>query len=295
MNNNKVCLLGATSFVGECLLPVLVDKGMDVVAFSRRKMLQAELGVEWRVVGDNPISLTTDLEGEENLGLWLCVAPIWVLPDYFDLMKSCGAKRVVALSSTSRFTKSDSSSPEEQRLARQFSEGEARLQTWAEHNGIEWVILRPTLIYGLGRDKNISEIARFIRRFGFFPLLGNAQGLRQPVRVQDVSAACMAALEMPAAANHAYNISGAETLEYCEMVRRIFIALGRKPLMYKVPLWFFKIAVTLLRVLPRYRHWKAAMAERMNSNLAFDHGDAAKDFGFAPKPFTISAEDILGR
>ena len=63
------------------------------------------------------------------------MVPIWVLPEHFLVLEASGARRVV---------------------------------TWAKSRGIEWVILRPTLIYGLGRDKNISEIARFIRRFSFF-------------------------------------------------------------------------------------------------------------------------------
>jgi hypothetical protein len=42
-----------------------------------------------------------------------------------------------------------------------------------------------------------------------------------------------------------------------------------------VPLWAFRLAVTILRRLPRYRQWSAAMAERMNRDLVFDHTDAA--------------------
>ena len=96
------------------------------------------------------------------------------------MLERYGACRVVALSSTSRFTKDDSSDPEEQAIALRLADAEARVQAWAASHGVEWVILRPTLIYGLGRDKNIAEIARFIRRFGFFPLFGKAKGLRQP-------------------------------------------------------------------------------------------------------------------
>ncbi len=72
---------------------------------------------------------------------------------------------------------------------------------WAASHGVEWIILRPTLIYGLGRDKNIAEIARFVRRFGFSPLFGKAKGLRQPLHAQDVAGACIAALDAPDAAN----------------------------------------------------------------------------------------------
>jgi hypothetical protein len=47
-------------------------------------------------------------------------------------------------------------------------QGEENLKAWAESKGVEWVILLPTLIYGHGRDKNISEIIQFIRRFSDF-------------------------------------------------------------------------------------------------------------------------------
>ncbi|MCA8457937.1 NAD-dependent epimerase/dehydratase family protein [Burkholderia multivorans] len=220
------------------------------------------------------------------------MAPIWVLPDYFPLIEASGARRVVALSSTSRFTKVGSGDTAENAVAAKLIESEARVQAWAEQRGIEWVVLRPTLIYGQGRDKNISEMARFIRRFGFFPLLGSAQGLRQPIHAEDVAAACVAALQTPGAANRAYNLSGGETLAYREMVARVFAALGRPARLVIVPLWAFRLAVAMLRCLPRYRHWSAAMAERMNRDLVFDHAEAARDFGFKPRGFALTAKDL---
>jgi nucleoside-diphosphate-sugar epimerase len=180
----------------------------------------------------------------------------------------------------------------EQATAAKLIDGETRLQAWAESRGIKWVILRPTLIYGLGRDKNISEIARFIRRFGFFSVLGEAKGLRQPIHAMDVAGACLAALQGSAASNRAYNISGGETLAYRDMVARIFMALGRLPRLLTVPLWVFRLAVTTLRCLPRYRQWSAAMAERMNHDLVFDHADAARDLDFKPRAFALAAEDL---
>jgi nucleoside-diphosphate-sugar epimerase len=223
---------------------------------------------------------------------WICVAPIWVLPDYFALIEASGARRLVALSSTSRFTKVGSGDAAENATAAKLIEGEARVQAWAESRGIEWVVLRPTLIYGLGWDKNISEMACFIRRIGFFPLLGRAQGQRQPVHAEDVASACLAALQATGAANRAYNLSGGETLAYRDMVARVFAALGRPARLVTVPLWAFRLAVVMLRCLPRYRHWSAAMAERMNRDLVFDHADAARDLGFKPRGFALTAEDV---
>ena len=107
-----------------------------------------------------------------------------------------------------------------------------------------------------------------------------------------LAAACVAALQASAAANRAYNISGGETLAYRDMVARVFVTLGRPARLVTVPLWAFRVAVAMLRRLPRYRHWSAAMAERMNRDLVFDHTDAARDLGFRPRGFALTAGDF---
>lgn len=283
-------LLGARSLVGECVIPLLIHEGRQVFAFSRAASeRETESGVTWLYLGPFPSAHSLEIRD------WLCVAPIWVLPHYFPMLEACGARRVVALSSTSAFTKTASSDPAEIATAARLAEGEARLRTWAESGGVEWVVLRPTLIYGLGRDKNIAEIARFIRRVGFFPLLGKAMGLRQPVHAEDVAGACVAALKSPLAGNRAYSISGGETLPYREMVGRVFDALQKRPRLVTIPLVIFRMAVACVRLFPRYRHWSAAMAERMNRDLVFDHTDAARDLGFAPRAFRLAPEDVARR
>lgn len=282
-------MLGASSLVGGFVLPLLRADGWQVVAFSRQPMANLD-GMEWRLLSPDPSASLP--RGERATKYWICVAPIWVLPDYWPLIEASGAQRVVVLSSTSRFTKVRSHDTAENAIAAKLVESEARLRAWAESRGIEWVVLRPTLIYGQGRDKNISEMARFIRRFGFFPLLGGAQGLRQPIHAEDVAVACIAALQAPDAPNRAYNLSGGETLTYREMVVRVFAALGRPARLLTVPLWSFRLTVAILRSLPPYRHYSAAMAERMNRDLVFDHADAARDLGFKPKGFALTAEDV---
>lgn len=294
MSERVVGVIGATSFVGHALLPALTQKGDRVIAFSRRDIRQSEANITWYKYSrkQDVIVDHQQVAAHGVIAEWICVAPIHVLPHYFELMQACGVKRVVALSSTSRFTKSQSLDVKERRMASRLTDVEWQLQKWAEKNGIEWVVLRPTLIYGLGLDKNVSEIIRLIRRVGFFPVLGSAQGLRQPVRVEDVAQACIAALEIPAAANRAYNISGAETLTYREMVGRIFEALQRKPYLVTVPLGLINVVVKVLRVLPRYRDWNVAMAERMNQDMVFEHADAARDLGFNPQPFNLTSQDF---
>lgn len=289
MDNKRVGVFGATSFVGECLLKNLTNAGWHVTAFSRKKEYQATQGIDWQKI---PADLNEPLPEIDSIPYWICVSPIWILPSYFEYFEKNGIRRILALSSTSRFTKDASSDISEQSLARRLADAEECLEKWAERKGIEWIILRPTLIYGLSKDKNISEIARFIRLFKFFPVLGLAQGLRQPIHVEDVANACFLAFSSSGIANRAYNISGADVLSYREMVMRIFIALNRRPRMFTVPLGVFRFAVACIRGIPRYKHWSVAMAERMNRNLVFDHSDAEKDFGFHPRKFQLRIEDV---
>lgn len=154
------------------------------------------------------------------------------------------------------------------------------------------MIIRPTLIYRLGLDRNILTIANLIQRFGFLPLLGDAHGLMQPIKVEDVASGFASGLSKPNTASRAYNISGEEILTHRAMVERIFSALGIRPRFLTVPLWAFNVVALALRPWPRFRHLKSAMVERINQDMVFDHADATRDLGFTPRPFHPGGEDL---
>ena len=285
-----VGVLGASSFVGRCVLELLTQAGRPVVAFSRKPAGRVDAGVQWR-------SLTEGVKGQrhqmqaEMITCWVTVCPIAAVPQYFDMMQNLGVQRLVALSSTSRFTRADSSSPLDTALAAQFAESEAAIEAWAMAHQVQWIVLRPTLIYGLAQDKNISDIVRFVRRFGFFPLMGRATGLRQPIHAQDVAGACVAALSSQVS-NRAYNLSGAETLPYRDMVKRVFQALQRPARLLPLPAIFFAATIAVLRFLPRFKKWSPSMAQRMNRDQVFDHSDATRDLAFKPQAFVLADSDL---
>lgn len=283
MENKSIGVIGASSFVGQNILPLLEKSDWNVVAFTRQQNKKNVNNIEWRQL----YSVVHMPKDGEIIPFWICAAPIWVMHEYFDLLKAHKVKRIVVLSSTSRFTKEDSSDFAEQAIALKLAENEERLQTWAEEQGIEWVILRPTMIYGQGKDKNVAEIARLIQRWGFFPILGKGRGLRQPVHVEDVAKACEAAITVPVIKNKAYNLSGDETLSYKEMVSRIFIALDKKPHFVHFPRWVFGLSLLGLRFLPRFKKWTVAMADRMDRDLVFEHKDATTNLGFTPRTFQL--------
>ena len=286
---NTVAVVGATSMVGQVLLSQLAQSGRHVIAYSRkpRENTKPSPNIEWR-----EMPLQGKDEKLEVILDWIWLAPIRILPNHLEFMRKAGAKNVVAVSTTSRFTKIDSSSDAERKFVEELIYAEEKLQSWSAENKAAWTILRPTLIFGLGLDKNINVIARFISRFHFFPILGRGNGLRQPIHVCDVATACKAALESNNARNRAYNISGAEVVSYREMVKRVFETLSIRPRFLSIPLWLFAAGMASVRILPPFRTWSSAMVERMNHNMEFDHAEASRDFDFKPRGVVLNREDV---
>lgn len=283
MVEKRVGLIGGASFVGERLHRLLEKNGYLVTVFSRRG-------------GNDTLPLTEaaviPLGEIEN---WVCLAPIWTLPENCHLIENHGGKRLVALSSTSRFSKKTSPSLPDRELASRLIRGEEQVLDWARLVDCTHVILQPTMIYGLGKDKNVTEIAKFIKRFGFFPLFGQGRGLRQPVHVDDVAAACFSALQVPPGRKSSYILSGQEVLSYHAMVERIFVALGRKPLFLRCPLWLFTLAVRSANLLPSYKGLTTELAVRMNKDQNFDHKAANDDLEFSPRSFQPHHSDFTDR
>jgi uncharacterized protein YbjT (DUF2867 family) len=213
-------------------------------------------------------------------------ASLWLLPGWLEKFHARGVRRVIAFSSTSRFTKQASASACELKVVNRLIAAEEHVAAECERLGMAWTIFRPTLIYGgAGGDRNVADIARLIRKFGFFPVFGSASGRRQPVNAADLAQACVLSLAVPASFNKAYNLSGGETLAYIDMVRRIFETLGRPPRFARIPMPAFRLAVKLARLHPRFAHLTPDMALRMQADLVFDHSDATRDFGYRPGKF----------
>ncbi len=281
-------LIGATSQIGFFLMPRLLRAGFSVHAISRR--VQPDFSaVRWQRV---------DIEREpKKLRVYSSVnvihlAPLWSLPSLIPVLAAQGIKRLIAFGSTSRFSKMDSPVKQERDLARALQDAEEELIDLCARNGMTWTLFRPTLVYGCGLDRNVSRMARFIRRFGFAPLMGSGSGLRQPVHADDLAAAAVAALQNPATCHRAYNLGGGETLTYKEMLVVLFAAYGKTPCFMQVSPRALALLLPLIGLLPRYRDVRKSMFERMNEHLCIDDSAARRDFAYAPRPFIFTAEQI---
>ncbi|MEO8021603.1 hypothetical protein [Polaromonas sp.] len=282
MLEGKVFVTGASSTIGSLLVPMLTEQGAAVQALGRRPVEFVQgLKLATLDLADKEAELP---QGEA--GTLIHTASLWLLPGWLEKFHARGVRRVIAFSSTSRFTKRDSASPYELEVVNKLIAAEDHVAAECERLGMAWTIFRPTLIYGgAGGDRNVADIARLIRKFGFFPVFGSAGGRRQPVNAVDLARACVQSLAVPASFNKAYNLSGGETLAYADMVRRIFETLRRRPRLVCIPMPAFRVAVALARLHPRFAHLTPDMALRMQADLVFDHSDATRDFGYCPGRF----------
>lgn len=281
----RILVTGASSAVGYYLVPRLRAGGFEPIVVGRRPPEYG--GVEW---------CEADLANPEQLArlpdAWglVHVAPVTLLPGMLPVLRERGVRRLVAFSSTSVHTKRHSSVASERALAQRLLDSESRVMQRALF--ARTTILRPTLIWGGGRDQSISAIARFVERFGFFPVEGSARGMRQPVHADDLAAACLALLEPAAQGAGVFEIAGGEVLPYREMVERIFEAMGRPPRIVTLPRPVLQWAVRSARVLPRFRGWTPAMVARMNQDMQFPSLHARAILGHDPRPFHPTRDDL---
>lgn len=275
-------VFGGSGQIGAPLLDRLRAEGWRVTAVSRDAQVD-DACVRW---------LRGDLSRVERL------------PDAVDAVFSCGpldhfarwyanstlaCPRVLAFGSTSIEVKSDSTDPRERALAARLAEGERVLFAGARRRRAHATVLRPTLVYGAGRDRTLTRIAAFARRWHACVLPRGAIGLRQPVHVADLADAALRACDAAATDGTAYAVPGGEALPYREMVARVLHALPSSPPLLEIPAPLFDGALHALQRLGLGDGVGEAALARLREDLVFDAAPARRDFGYEPRRFEPSA------
>jgi nucleoside-diphosphate-sugar epimerase len=283
----RVLVLGASGAIGRFVLPRLLAGGHEVLAASRRPPagLRDAGGpgtVQWHRL---------DLAGAPDATLAACDAVLSAGP--LDLASrwlsahAAAPPRIVAFGSTSIATK-------ERALALRLREAEDRLGGFASRHGSTLALLRPTLVYGAGMDRNLSRIAALGRRLGWVPLPRRAHGLRQPVHADDLAQAAVGALELSGGVCRQYALPGGETLGYRDMVLRVLACLDPQPRLLELPMPLLRGALAGAHVAGLLRDANVATLLRMREDLVFDAGPAQRELGFVPRLFTVHAAMLAG-
>lgn len=162
---------------------------------------------------------------------------------------------------------------------------EAQLREQAAAAGIEYVILRPTVVYG-PRDDRLLKLFRSAAK-GRFPLFGAGNGRRHMVYVTDVADAFLLGCTKPEAANQEMIIAGPKALPLSEMLETLARVVQRKSCGPRLPLApmlllaaFVEDSCKIIGVSPPlYRR----RMDFYRSDAAFDCTHAHRIMGWSPR------------
>jgi nucleoside-diphosphate-sugar epimerase len=152
-------------------------------------------------------------------------------------------------------------------------------------SGLSWTIVRPTMIYGSERDRNIHRLLRFLDRCPLFPMFGPGTNLWQPVYYEDCARAMLETLKHPETVEQSYDLPGANPLTYLDLVRTAAAALGRSPRILRIPIEPVRRALVAAERLRLPLPVDSGQVTRLREDKAYPYGEARRDLGYAPRPF----------
>jgi nucleoside-diphosphate-sugar epimerase len=280
----RVAVVGANSQIGLFLVPRLVSAGYAVFPIGREDK-RGVIGQRSYVFDESSGCFNPTLDHVDAL---ISLAPLPTIAMVLKMAQSLNARRIIAFGSTGRYSKIGSTSPLEQDFVVQQERAENLFSITSEEMGIGWTLFRPTMIYGADADQNVYFIKSMIRKFGFFPMPIGANGMRQPVHVNDLAVACMLALNCDITINRAYNLGGGEMLVFADLVKRIFNAEELSPVIIRIPKVMFLLLIAVAQKLPGFTFLRRQMIDRMYQDLTADNQPAKEDFGYEPQAFRLN-------
>ena len=162
-----------------------------------------------------------------------------------------------------------------------IAKAEQQLIQLCKTRGILLSIIRPTLIWGAGRDKNVSRIAHWAATHRIFPSYRGLSGLRQPVHVDDLALLVLKLLVARPKGIQVLAAAGGEILKYREMVKRIYAALEKQVIYLPLPAWMVDFAVKY----PTDMQTIFVMLQRTRQDMVFERDALLDELAWQPRGF----------
>jgi uncharacterized protein YbjT (DUF2867 family) len=275
----KLVVTGGSGFLGAYVLREAARRGHKTVALTRSEAAAAAV----TALGATPVG--GNLDDGRSLDHAFITARCDALvnlaslgfghaPAIVTAAELAGLSRAVFVSTTAITT----SLPARSKRIRLAAEEQVRA------SALDWTILRPTMIYGDPGDRNLSRLLPLLRRAPVLPVPGGGH-LQQPVHAADVADAVLAAAERPATARCAYDVAGPEPLTFAELLRVCARAVASRTRFVPVPLAPVVAAARGYELLSRNPRIRVEQLRRLAEDKAFSIDAAARDLGYAPRPF----------
>ncbi|KJV07441.1 hypothetical protein VZ94_04755, partial [Methylocucumis oryzae] len=157
--------------------------------------------------------------------------------------------------------------------ARSKYEAEQGLQAIASQSGMEWLVIRPPLVYGLGVQANFYRLVYAVKRGWPLPFaaVNNQRSLVFVGNLVDLIIHCLSHL---AAKNRVFLVSDGEDWSTPTLIRLIAEGLNVTPRLFFVPISWLEQVFSVLG--------RRALYERLCGNLVVDMTKTCEDLAWHP-------------
>lgn len=271
-----ILVTGITGLTGRFLLDALREAGYDGII---RCLVREHSDISW--IEDEKIefaygdvsdvnSLLPAFQGVEGV---IHLVNIRFSPQVIEACNIAGVKRVLIITTTGVFSK-----------YRECSEEYAELEKLIVDSELEYTLVRPTMIYGNQRDRNIHKLVKVIDKYPLVPVVGSGEGLMQPVYAKDLADAVARAFLNEKSIGKAYNVAGMKPIKYRDILKLIVDELGKKRSFIRVP---FSLALAAGFIAEKFTNGIVTVekVKRLNEDKVFEYSEAERDLDFSPLSF----------
>lgn len=282
----KILITGATSFVACSLIQRLL-KESEVAEI--RCLVHTPENVDWLPENERVKIYFGDLRRRHELvdvftgvDIVINIAPIFLAPHVVKLCRKTGVSSVLFISSTRKYS----------RLYSEQAEEIARCEEYIEQSSLNYVILRPTMIYGHPRERNISSLIRYVRRYRIIPLPNKGKSLVQPLFIEDLIDLICHIIREGAFWRKAYDVGGPTPLSAAEVFRIIGSETKTKFLLCLLPEWLSSVLCAILRKVPFHQRHIMQFLSFTEDRIA-DVSPVQKELNFTPRDFITGLRHYL--
>lgn len=208
-----------------------------------------------------------------------------------ELAYKNGAKRFIYLSSVKALGESTEeghkfsyNSPynAEDPYGQSKAEAETALIRYCETVGMEYVIIRPPLVYGKGVKANFASLYKLIGSGFPLPLAGIKSNRRSIVAIENLVDLILCCISHPNAKNQCFMVSDNVDLSTAELIKLMAQAQGKRGWGVYVPNWCFSLIGKLFG--------KEDVIARLTGSLQVDISHTQSTLSWSP---VMSTEDAL--
>lgn len=278
MQKKRILITGATSFVACRIISRLLQDNLceqiNCLVHTPEKVDLLPEDKRLRVFFGDLRHRDEVKEAFSGVELVLNIAPIFLASAVVKICEELSIARVLFISSARKYS----------RLYAKQAEQIAECERIIAQSSLDYIILRPTMIYGDPRDRNINPLIRYIRRYRFFPLPYRGERLLRPLFVEDLVELILRLMREEKFGRRAYDLPGPEALSARELMRQLSREMQIKFYLCLLPDWLSNLLVFILTKIPfKERHFLQFLSFTEDRTCEIDV--AKKDLGFAPRPF----------